>query len=179
MAESGRRLFLALWPGLAQVHQLDQLAGVVHVLGGGRRMRAETLHMTLAFLGDVPERRIADLCAAMAECQVEPFRVEIDRLGYWPANHILWAGCYRPPVQLGNLVAGIQTALGRVGLEPVRPDFFPHVTLLRRVEAVPVLPAPEPIIWPVAEWQLVESRREEGHAAYHRLAAWPMVRQPD
>ncbi len=178
MAESVRRLFLALWPGPAQVSQLDQLAGVVHALGGGRRMRAETLHMTLAFLGDVPESRISDLCAAMAECEAEPFRLEIDQLGYWPANHILWAGCRQAPAQLSNLVTGVHAALGRVGLKPARPDFFPHVTLLRQAGAVPTLPAPEPIIWPVAEWRLVESRREAGAAAYHRLAAWPTAGLP-
>ncbi|KAB2963089.1 RNA 2',3'-cyclic phosphodiesterase [Zoogloea sp.] len=173
MAETTRRLFLALWPGLEQVRQLDRLAGIAEALGGGRRMRPETLHMTLAFLGEVAESRIPDLCGVMAECEAEPFALEIDQLGYWPANHILWAGCRQPPAQLGRLVAGLQDALGRVGLSPARRDFFPHVTLLRKAQPVQALPEPVPIAWPVDEWWLVESRRDAGAGAYHRLAAWP------
>lgn len=178
MAEPVRRLFLALWPGQAEVCRLDHLAGVAQAVGGGRRMRPETLHMTLAFLGDVPESRIPDLCAVMADYRPEPFQLEIDQLGYWPANHILWAGCRQPPVQLGYLVAGVHAALQRVELRPTRPDFFPHITLLRNAQVAQALPEPEPIAWPVGEWLLVESRRDAGGAAYHRLAGWPTAPLP-
>ncbi len=65
MAEARRRLFLALWPGEAVAGALDAAGLEAQRLCGGRRMRRDTLHLTLVFLGDVEASRIPGLVEAL------------------------------------------------------------------------------------------------------------------
>jgi hypothetical protein len=98
MAEACRRLFLALWPGEAVAGALDAAGLAAQRLCGGRRMRRDTLHLTLAFLGDVEValpgswRPSARLGARPSGCSWT--------LGYWRHNHIVWAGCAERPAAL-------------------------------------------------------------------------------
>ena len=60
------RVFFALWPDDEIARQFDEAGRMAHQSLGGRRMRRETLHLTLAFIGDVPPARLADLrCIAV------------------------------------------------------------------------------------------------------------------
>ena len=59
------RLFFALWPSAELRRRLHALALRYQRLHGGRAMRAETLHLTLLFLGEVPRAQIASLLQAI------------------------------------------------------------------------------------------------------------------
>ncbi|HYL02781.1 MAG TPA: 2'-5' RNA ligase family protein, partial [Steroidobacteraceae bacterium] len=62
--ERTRRLFFALWPDAAQRTVLAHAVRKAVRNCGGRPVPAESLHVTLAFLGSVPESRMAELGAA-------------------------------------------------------------------------------------------------------------------
>jgi len=51
-----------------------------------RRVRAENLHVTLAFLGHTPDERLGDVAAAATEAAalVSPFRLSFGRAGRFP-----------------------------------------------------------------------------------------------
>jgi len=69
-SESGPlRLFFALWPDDATRDALNRTGKWLHQHWGGRRMRADTLHITLAFLGSSPVDRLDVLvgCASMVK----------------------------------------------------------------------------------------------------------------
>lgn len=139
-------------------------------------MRGDTLHITLAFLGEVAESRLPLIGEAMATLQAGRFRLRIDTSGYWAHNRIVWAGCRAWPAQLDGLVGDIRCALADAGLPFAAENaFFPHVTLLRKAHAVEVLPEFEPIDWPVDEWVLVASSPSSDGAGYRRLAGWPLA----
>ena len=53
------RLFFALWPPLEVAEQLAGVARAVAQQFGGKPTRQETLHLTLAFLGEVPDDRMS------------------------------------------------------------------------------------------------------------------------
>src|SRR5690625_4503287 len=60
------RLFFAYWPSPSKAEEMVPWVRSAHALYGGRMMRTDTLHMTLAFLGeaDAPTaRQLADACA--------------------------------------------------------------------------------------------------------------------
>lgn len=174
MADGSRRLFVALWPEPALAERLHQLAGELQRECGGRRMRQDTLHLTLAFIGDVPEARVPELLAALAQIKAPHFRMQLDALGYWCHNHIVWAGGTEVPPALRQLADDVRRALAGIGLPASGPAFVPHMTLLRKAHATDGLPEPEPVSWDVDEWVLVESSLAPHGADYRRLAAWAL-----
>jgi len=136
-------------------------------------MRPETLHLTLAFVGDVAPARLPRLCAIGDGIPWPELVLKLDHLGYWPHNHIVWAGCRQTPPALAELVQQLSEALGTAGFElPLRP-FRPHVTLARKV-VVQDWRAPEfePMAWHVGGARLVMSERDASGAHYRALAHW-------
>lgn len=174
MAEESRRLFLALWPEPALAERLHQLAGEAHRDCGGRIMRWETLHLTLAFIGAVGEGRLPELLATLGRIRAPRFRMQLDVLGHWAHNHILWAGCTHAPPALPQLAADIRREVAAIGLPASGPAFVPHMTLLRKAHAPCELPVFDALAWDVAEWVLVESRLTPQGADYQPLAAWAL-----
>lgn len=171
MADS-RRLFFAVWPDEAAARALAAAAREAHAGCGGRTMGRETLHLTLAFLGELDEARQAEAMAVAAAIRAAPFDLCLDRLGYWKHNRILWAGGDCPP--LAALAAGLNRGLTGAGFRLDRRDFAAHLTLLRnaRCPALPSLAAP--VAWPVREFVLARSRLAREGAAYEIVGRWPL-----
>jgi len=175
-------LFFALWPAPALATSLHALAGQCCAQGGGRVMRVDTLHLTLAFLGEVSPARLPSLRALAAtvagewqRAQAAAVTFSLDHFGYWQHNHLAWIGCRTPVAALHGLADALAAAVGERGfaLEP-RP-FVPHVTLVRRAPVAP--PCREealPLSWRATDFALLRSRRQAGGAAYETLARWPV-----
>jgi 2'-5' RNA ligase len=86
------RLFFALWPDQATVRTLSQWADSAHEICGGRVMRPDTLHLTLAFLGDTPPDGAEILARATRERRIAPGVVTLSRFGAFARPGIVWAG---------------------------------------------------------------------------------------
>ncbi|MFT4171892.1 MAG: RNA 2',3'-cyclic phosphodiesterase [Rhodocyclaceae bacterium] len=170
MAASLQRVFLALWPTAPVLARL-RTAAPMHV--SGRHMRADTLHMTLAFIGEVNETDCADIISAVGRVQAPAFTLRLDALGYWANNHILWAGTSRTPEVLSKLAADLRGTLDGIGIPYDRKAFTPHVTLMRNASAVVAERLQDPIEWPIREWRLVRSRPRSIGPHYETLARWP------
>ena len=167
------RVFFALWPEPDVAARLDKLGAEAHAACGGRRTRRDTLHMTLAFIGDIDAARVPGLIAAADAVAVEPFSVCIDRIGSWRHNRIAWAGVGSVPPALTALASGLNGALQAAGFPVERRNFAPHVTLLRRVRDTFAEREVMPVEWPVERFVLVESQRLAQGAHYRVLAQWP------
>ena len=176
------RLFFALWPPTGLASRLAEIAHVAAGKLGGHPTRTETIHMTLAFLGETAVSRLPELHALAREIQGEAFIMTIDRLAYWQHNRLFWAGCREIPEQLANLHGRLQTALGESGF-PVDPPgraFTPHVTLLRKVPAgtngaVPELSVARSLSWPCDRFVLVQSEPASGGHRYRVLGEYPLI----
>lgn len=137
-------------------------------------MRRDTLHLTLAFIGDMPHERLDALRAAADKVAFPPFTLRLDRIAGWRHNHIVWAGASQLPGELESLVTQLNAALAEGGFPVERPKFAAHVTLLRNARGE--LPAEEldpPIEWPVGEFVLVESDLGSDGAQYSVRESWP------
>ncbi len=146
IAPSAGRLFFALWLPPACANALHAMAGAVVGRSGGRLMREDTLHLTLAFLGDVAERRLPALTELAAGLVLPRVPVRLDRLGFWAHNHILFAGSSAPDPALAALADSLQETLKAAGFLAETRAFVPHVTMLRKLlhpGKLPVLPAQE------------------------------------
>jgi 2'-5' RNA ligase len=95
-----------------------------------------SLHLTLAFLGDVPLGRIeplaAELDVAAASCPV--FHLGIGELGAFgaPARpRVIWAGVTGDVAALSRLAEAARAAALRQAIRPDEKSFVPHITLGR------------------------------------------------
>ena len=88
------RLFYAVVPDAGVRDALAELAREVARETGGRAARAENLHLTLAFLGNVPQERIADVAGigAKAAEAAAPFLLTLGALGVFRDAGVAWAG---------------------------------------------------------------------------------------
>lgn len=139
-------------------------------------MRRETLHVTLAFLGEVPESAIDAAESAAGSLVGKSFDLRLDHLAYWKHNRILWAGCSNLPPALAALADGLARALRADGFHLDERPFAAHVTLLRDARCPPELPAlAGPLQWHVGEFALVESRPSSAGPHYEPLRRWPLA----
>ena len=130
------RLFVAL--DLPQEARA-RLARLATGLPGARWLPPENYHLTLRFLGEMPAHRAEELDGALAALRGRGFILQISGVGVFEKAgrpHALWAGVERNP-QLEHLQAKIETAVQRVGFEPERRRFNPHVTVARLDNAPP------------------------------------------
>lgn len=180
-AGATRRVFFALWPSTAVAASLASVAADCAGQFGGRATRQETIHLTLAFLGNVAEQRLPELCRAASGVSGQSFQLQLDSLAYWPHKRLAWAGCSQRVPALDELVLALRQALVVDGFafDASHPDFVPHVTLLRRMpaDAVPVLPDLPVIDWQCEHFVLAASQATEAGASYRILAEFPLSSQ--
>ena len=132
------RLFFALpLPDSVRAHAA-RLAGAAEDFIPGRYALPENYHLTLAFLGDVPEARLDDAHAVLARCAaaLPAPRVTLtgaDVFGRMENGVLILRAASDP--DLTALHGALAAALVRKGL-PVSPGpFAPHVTLARHAAA--------------------------------------------
>lgn len=168
------RLFFALWPDEATRDALNRAGKWLHQHWGGRRTRADTLHITLAFLGSTPTDQLDALLACGDAVAAGRFELVLDQAGYWRHNRIGWLGASQTPTQHVELVEALNAAL-RASDFPVDPrPHVPHVTLLRNSRGGDV-PNCEPVRWSVADFVLVRSVTDPEGAHYEVLRRWPLA----
>jgi RNA 2',3'-cyclic 3'-phosphodiesterase len=166
------RLFFALWPDDVARAALEGWSTAIHRVAGGRATRGDSIHMTLAFVGDCDPQRLDELKAAAAGVRVRPFDLVLDEAGFWKHNRIAWAGATQTPAALETLVSGLRAALvaARFAFDP--KPFVSHVTLVRKAQPGFVMPALDPIRWQVADFVLVRSVMRPAGSDYLVEARW-------
>jgi 2'-5' RNA ligase len=171
------RLFFALWPDGDTRKAINGLARPAVRRAGGRPVPATHFHMTLAFLGQVPEALFEDIVAAGNRAALEwPARgiaLELDRFGYWPKPRVFWLGASDTPRALTALAERLWDALGRLDIARDPKPLVPHVTLCRKVQRAPGLANPRPVHWHAAGFALVESVTAQAGAEYTVVARFP------
>jgi 2'-5' RNA ligase len=167
------RLFFALWPDEATRGRLADWTRAIHRASGGRAMRPETVHLTLAFLGPTPAAALPAITAATEQVAPRAFTLHVDEPGYWRHNQIAWGGVREPPPELGALVADLRAALvaARITFDP--KPFVAHLTLVRKARPGFRMPALEAIEWPVRDFVLVRSVTGAEGSDYEVIGRWP------
>lgn len=148
------RLFVALWPDDAVRAALHAATAQWRWPPGTAPVRADRLHLTLHFLGDVPRERIGALRAALA-VPVAPCELTLARAAVWRGGVAVLEPA-SVPAPLVELHAAIGAALRALGVPTETRPWRPHVTLARR--AGTDAPHFAPIAWPVRGHVLVESQ---------------------
>ena len=172
--DTPQRLFFALWPDDPTRDALNRTGKWLHQHWDGRRMRADSLHLTLAFLGATSASQREALLPHVETIQAQAFELTLDQPGFWRHNRIGWLGASQPPPQLGELVNALHAVLQAAHVHFDARPHMPHVTLLRNT-AGGELPACEPVRWRVNDFVLVASRTETDGAHYEVIRRWALM----
>lgn len=177
------RLFIALRPpGGIRAHLVTVMGGVP----GARWQDDEQLHLTIRFIGAV-ERPVAEEIAAVLASIAAPVpRVRICGVGRFDQRgrtDTLWAAV-APGDALAALHRKVDQTLVRLGLDPERRAYRPHITLARLPRSAGHGPAidrwvadhaglaSDPFTLP--HLILYESRLGRDGARYQAIARWPL-----
>ncbi len=164
------RLFFALWPPAAAASALHDWATRAARQTGGRVTRAETIHLTLAFLGEVDKEKLRAVIRAGRGVGGRAHSLPIEQARWWAHNRIVWAGPNEIPAPLAALAAELKNNLAQEGFSLEARAFAAHVSLIRRAhEPQNALPEPPIVDWPVGEFVLVRSALSREGASYETI----------
>jgi len=98
-------------------------------------VRPEVMHLTLKFLGEVKDQKVAELCNIVkdvAACH-KSFELDIEQIGYFGGKRpkVLWVGTGEGSDDLRRLVKELEQQLALAGWPEDTRDFSGHLTLCR------------------------------------------------
>lgn len=150
------------------------------------RVSVENLHVTLAFLGEVPERRIEDAHEFFSAVRIPAFALEIHGLGLFGGDRPRTAYAAIAPFDpLMRLQRKLESAARQAGIAVEGRKYVPHVTLgrfrppglddaMRLERAVAGAGGFRAGPMPVRDFVLYESTLGRGGSHYDVLARYPL-----
>ncbi len=129
------RLFVALEiPSTVRENLAELLKSLRSMSPQTRWVRPENLHVTLNFLGEVPETKLAPIRSALAGARSDqPVTLDFRGLGFFPNEkhpRVFWAGI-EASANSKTLAADIDKATEKLGIPREKRPFSPHLTLAR------------------------------------------------
>lgn len=183
------RLFVALdVPEETRETLAVVISRLAKVCRGARWVRAEGLHVTLKFIGEVEEGAVPAMRESLAKIAPrEPIEIAFRHFGFFPNERrprVFWVGMEAGPA-LGELAAEIDARLQTVGIAHDDRAFRPHLTLARFDSTEGLAKLREEIAalgtqdfggTVAREFHLYQSILKRGGAEYTRLATFPFAR---
>lgn len=186
-----KRLFIALALPDATAHALrhaqHDLASLLAADASPRWSTRDNLHLTLKFLGQVPDARLASVCDALAGIAAKShvLHVELFGLGAFGGAQprSLYADVGEGKADVLVLMAAVDRAMSALGFVPEQASRVPHVTLARlRKDASagilgPWLTRQKPMAYGPLDGSaivLFDSVSDKDGVRYMPLSRWPL-----
>ncbi len=193
------RLFVALDIGNGiREHIARFLDGVHGFAPDARWVRAESLHVTLKFIGERPEEAVREIKTALQGIEMSAITINIRGYGFFPtarAPRVFWIGV-EAGAELGALAASVDEKLSQLKIPKEEHAYNAHLTLARAAggsgalrwrkgdgpnrvfqrlqEKMQALPTPEFGTMAAREFFLYQSQLGRGGSKYTKLAAFPL-----
>lgn len=119
---------------------------------------ARNYHLTLAFMGELPQGHLEQALAGAAALPFSPFSLTLDSFGQWPRSGISFLAPSQPPAPLLALAAALQQLSCDLGGFCDKRRYQPHLTLAR-AQHQPLVPrqAPPALTLSVTSFDLFHS----------------------
>ncbi len=188
-----RRLFVALEPPDAVRRRIARAAAELRRAAGRaeadvRWVAPENLHLTLQFLGGVPEERVPDLSAAIAAAAAgaHPLSLEVTGAGGFPnarRPRVIWLGMRGDVPALAAMVEDLGRRLAPLGFPPEARAYSAHLTLGRARDqrgapglggALAATAREDGFAWRATEVVLFESRLSPKGPRYEAILRAPL-----
>jgi RNA 2',3'-cyclic 3'-phosphodiesterase len=192
------RLFVALDIDTAIRQRIARfLDGVREFAPDARWVRAESMHLTLKFIGEQPDRKLDAIRQCLADIRSPATILNFHRYGFFPtvrSARVFWIGV-EADEHLAKLARLVEHALEPLGIQPEDRDFSPHLTLARGKSAAPqrrpddrpnrsfqrlqeklnALPSPEFGTMTAREFFLYQSKLSPAGSQYTQLQRFPLL----
>ena len=145
--------------------------------------KPDNIHVTLKFLGDIPQSRVESLSMAAANaCKgLESFPISVQGTGVFPTRgkqRVLWIGIEDLEGKLGGLYRRLEEECSKTGFKREERPFHPHLTLarLRKPEGARLLAEThtqlgfEPIEFLVSELLVIRSELSSAGSKYTTIS---------
>jgi 2'-5' RNA ligase len=170
-----RRLFLALWPACDLRNSLTTALTTLPLPVGVRRVSSADWHITLAYLGTVPEAARPDIETLLTEFPGQPEPLVLDTMEWWPEAGVgVWAASHVPPALL-VAQAQLSVRLHALGLRVDTRPWRPHLTFARAMNGPIDGNPPTPLAWRIRYLALVESHLTVGSGSYSVIATHEVI----
>ena len=150
--------------------------------------RRENLHVTVKFLGEVDERRVAEVCGALSDVSIGPAHPLVaERAELLPPRgpvRVIAVGLGGDVATLQRLYEEVDRRCASLGFASERRPYRAHITIARARNPLPNSlrgPAAETLgkVLPgtpfaATEFVLMHSQLQAGGPHYTRLATFPM-----
>lgn len=177
---------IRLFAGLALPPDLcDELARLQGGIPDARWTAPENFHITLSFIGEVPEDAVEDVDDALASVYAPAFDLNISGIGSFAQGNdpkVIWLGLGESK-PLHTLKTRIDDALTRYAIPFEKRKYIPHITLARfrhmpdMQKTVDFMQAHENIeteAFPVDEFILYSSTSGKNGPMYEPLEYYPL-----
>jgi len=185
------RLFVAVVPPVEVVEALSEFVEPrrTHPDEDIRWAADENWHITLAFLGEVPEYKTEELAERLesAAKRQKPFDLQLAGAGAFPSvadARVLWTGVRDESEALPHLAMTTRSAANKAGVTVDGRKFTPHLTLARLrqpmdvVRWVRIFDTYSGPTWTAESIELISSRLGEGPShgsAYSTVGEWDFL----
>lgn len=173
---------------------LRHIARLKEAVPGARAswVRDSSLHLTLKFLGEIPQTSVTTFsqAAALAVSQVLPFSIRLEQTGIFPNRgrpRVLWLGVNDSSAQLAVLHERLEEESAKAGFAKGPLSFHPHLSIarLRKPEHAQAVAAAhlqlkfEPREIAVAELVVIRSELSSEGSKYTIVSRHQLARRPE
>jgi len=193
------RIFIAVDIDAAIRERIQRfMEGVRGFAPDARWVRAESLHVTLKFIGEKPDGSVQQIKNVLSSVKGAPVQINFRGHGFFPtakAARVFWVGCEAGP-ELATLASAVDQATSTPGIPKEDHAFSPHLTLARGgnrsgapswrkgdasnqnfrtlQEKLAAMPVPEFGTMTAHEFYLYESKLMRGGSQYTKIAQFPL-----
>lgn len=128
------RLFIAIKFNKETIAHITSVQDKLKDDSHGSYTRPENIHLTLVFLGEIPQDRVENIKQAMNQISIPKLNIVFSNIGYFKRNDgdIWWVGLKRNDT-LSKLQKDLSSTLIEYGFNIEKRAFKPHITLGRRI----------------------------------------------
>jgi 2'-5' RNA ligase len=166
---SNKRVFFALWPDHDQRERLRDIINSVARTVEGRAVDRRDWHVTLVYVGELPEEQVPDLLQRASQVQVEPFHLSFDRLEFWARPKIAGLMASTVPVELQSLIDTLRGIVLDFGVMPEDRSYRPHITVVKGARTFTTERLAQRATTEWSGFELVESISGPGGVTYRPL----------
>lgn len=140
-----------------------------------RRVPDYNLHLTLHFIGNVYPDQLNCLRQQARQVTGPGFGLVIDIQGCFRQAQVAWLGCSELPAALLQLHRQLGQRLRRCDYRPESRAYNPHVTVARKIGALPEPAEFSALSWRVNNFVLIESRATDNGVKYQVVDTYPLA----